>query len=191
MAKYKSAEEWFEKNGYNKNRVTYIYFPEDSFDVKEELKDAGFKFDKTLLWHIAEVPAGYEDKVVDYWFDALGIMTAWNEGVYGPDAKEKVMKKIKERRPQPENPSEWVGEVKEKITKVMTVTLKKGISTRYGLTNLIKFVDDDNNIYQWWSNCAGAEALEKDDKVTISATVKSHDEYMGDKITTLTRCKVI
>ena len=54
---------WLEENCFNENLTTFVYFPADSFEVKDSLKDAGFRFSKILLWHIANIPEGYEDKV--------------------------------------------------------------------------------------------------------------------------------
>ena len=39
---------WKEENGFNEADETFIYFPTDSFNVKETLKIEGFKFSKLL-----------------------------------------------------------------------------------------------------------------------------------------------
>ena len=182
---------WFKKNGYNEKGFTYVYFPKDSYDVKEDLKAAGFRFDKTLLWHAPEVPEGYEDKVVEIWFQALGTMSTWFEGYYTPAAKEIVMKRIIAARPEEDRPqpTEWYGEEKQKITLELEVTFKKNMTTMYGATTLIKFKDAEGHLFQWWSNGMFAETLAEGDKVMVAGTIKSHDEYLGQKYTTLTRCK--
>ena len=184
---------WYKKNGYNEKGLTYVYFPKDSYEVKEELKAAGFRFDKILLWHAPEIPAGYEDKVVEFWFPALGVMSTWYEGFYSDSAKEKVMERLIEARPEEDRPkpTEWYGEEKEKIQLDVTVVYKKNMTTAYGLTNLIKFEDAEGHLFQWWSNSAFANEIEEGDKFTIAGTIKSHDEYAGRKYTTLTRCKKV
>lgn len=184
---------WFKKNGYNEKGFTYVYFPKDSFDVKDELKEAGFRFDKTLLWHAPEIPAGYEDKVVEIWFQAIGTMSTWFEGFYTPAAKDIVMKRLIEARPEEDRPqpTEWYGEEKDKVNLHVTVVFKKSMTTAYGPTNLIKFKDDEGHLFQWWSASALAEDLEEGQELQLAGTIKSHDEYLGTKYTTLTRCKAV
>lgn len=187
---YKEGE-WFKKNGYNEKGLTYVYFPTDSYEVKNNLKDAGFKFDKVLLWHAPEIPAGYEDKVIEVWFDALGVMTTWFEGFYGPDANTKVRARIKEMQPAKEAVSNWIGEIKDKVTFTGKVIMNKPVSTKYGITNLIKFEDENGNIIQWWTTSSAIEILENGLTFTMTGTIKSLDEWNGDKLTTVTRCKIV
>ena len=190
MASYKEGE-WFKKNGYNEKGLTYVYFPADSYEIRDTLKDAGFKFDKVLLWHAPEIPAGYEDKVIEVWFDALGVMTAWFEGFYGPDANTKVRTRVKEMQPAKETISEWIGEIKDKVTFTGRVIMNKPVSTKYGITNLIKFEDENGNIIQWWTTSSAVEILESGLTFTMTGTIKSLDEWNGDKFTTVTRCKIV
>ena len=185
---YKEGE-WLEKHGFNKDRMTYIYFPADSYEVKDQLKEAGFRFEKILLWHAPEIPEGYEDKVVEVWFDAIGVMSAWHEGFFGEFAEKIVKDRIRKARPAVESTSEWVGEVKDKITDTFTVVFAKGVNTRYGLTQLVKFEDAKGNNYTWWASAAWAADLEIGDTLTLTAIVKDHSEYEGVKTTVITRCK--
>ena len=66
-----TKEEWLKENGFNENEETYIYFPSDSYEIKETLKENGFKYNKTLKWHIAEIPLNFEDKVVKVTVDKV------------------------------------------------------------------------------------------------------------------------
>lgn len=185
---YKEGE-WFKQQGFNEKGLTYVYFPTDSYEVKEELKEAGFRFNKPMLWHAPEVPEGYEDKVVEVWFDAVGVMSAWHEGFYGEHAAKTVAERVAAKRPKKESHSEWVGQVKDKVTKKFTVVFTKGTHTMYGFTQLVKFEDEDGNNYTWWASAAWASELKKGQTVTLTATVKDHTEYMGEKTTVVTRCK--
>lgn len=185
---YKEGE-WLKAHGFNENRMTYIYFPTDSYEVKDQLKEAGFKFEKPLLWHAPEIPEGYEDKVVEVWFDAIGVMSAWHEGFFGEFAEQTIKDRLKAARPAIESKSVWVGEIKDKITKEFKVTFNRGIKTRYGISQLVKFEDADGNSYTWWASAAWAPELEVGEKITLSATIKDHSEYEGEKTTILTRCK--
>ena len=96
---------WLEENCFNENLTTFVYFPADSFEVKDSLKDAGFRFSKILLWHIANIPEGYEDKVVEINLDQIAEIGAWGEGYYKPDARTLVDYMLKNCRPIEESTS--------------------------------------------------------------------------------------
>lgn len=180
---------WLEENCFNKNLTTFVYFPADSFEVKDSLKDAGFRFSKNLLWHIANIPEGYEDKVVEITLDQVAEIGAWGEGFYRPDARAFVDDMLKNCRPVEESTSEWLFEEKERFYDY-TVVLKsvRGMETRYGYTQLVKFEDANGNILQWWT--AVEIKAEVGDQVLLTGSVKAHDEYKGVKSTTVTRCKI-
>ena len=180
---------WLEENGFNENLTTFVYFPADSFEVKDSLKDAGFKFNRSLLWHIANIPEGYEDKVVEITLDQVAEIGAWGEGCYRPNARTFVDDMLKNCRPIEESTSEWLFEEKERFYDYAVVLKSvRGMETRFGYTQLVKFEDANGNILQWWT--AVEIKAEVDDQVLLTGTVKAHDEYKGVKSTTVTRCKI-
>lgn len=180
---------WLEENCFNENLTTFVYFPADSFEVKDSLKDAGFRFSKILLWHIANIPEGYEDKVVKINLDQVAEIGAWGEGFYRPDARTFVDDILKNCRPVEESTSEWLFEEKERFYDYAVVLKSvRGMETRFGYTQLVKFEDANGNILQWWT--AVEIKAEVGDQVLLTGTVKAHDEYKGVKSTTVTRCKI-
>ena len=180
---------WLEENGFNENLTTFVYFPVDSFEVKDSLKDAGFKFNRSLLWHIANIPEGYEDKVVEITLDQVAEIGAWGEGCYRPNARTFVDDMLKNCRPIEESTSEWIFEEKEKFYDYAVVLKSvRGMETRFGWTTLIKFEDDHGNILDWWTNTD--VKAEVGDRILLTGTVKSHNEYKGIKSTTVTRCRL-
>ena len=180
---------WLEENCFNKNLTTFVYFPADSFEVKDSLKDAGFHFSKNLLWHIANIPEGYEDKVVEITLDQVAEIGAWGEGFYRPGARTFVDDILKNCRPIEESTSEWLFEEKERFYDYAVVLKSvRGMETRFGWTQLVKFEDANGNILQWWT--AVEIKAEVGDHVLLTGTVKAHDEYKGVKSTTVTRCKI-
>ena len=181
--------EWLEKNGFNEKMTTFLYFPEDSYEVKEELKKAGFRFSSNLLWHCATVPAGYEDKVAEISFCDVAELAAWGEGYYKDDCRNFVEAILNEYRPKVKSNSKWVFEEKDRF-RDYEVTLKsiRQMETKYGWTQLFTFEDKNNDILQWWTSVA--VNAEVGDLVLLSGTVKEHTEYKGEKITTVNRCKV-
>ena len=182
-------EKWLEENCFNENLTTFVYFPADSFEVKDSLKDAGFRFSKNLLWHIANIPEGYEDKVVEITLDQVAEIGAWGEGFYRPGARTFVDDILKNCRPIEESTSEWLFEEKERFYDYAVVLKSvRGMETRFGWTQLVKFEDANGNILQWWT--AVEIKAEVGDQVLLTGTVKAHDEYKGVKSTTVTRCKI-
>lgn len=182
-------EKWLEENCFNENLTTFVYFPADSFEVKDSLKDAGFRFSKNLFWHIANIPEGYEDKVVEIALDQVAEIGAWGEGFYRPGARTFVDDILKNCRPIEESTSEWLFEEKERFYDYAVVLKSvRGMETRFGWTQLVKFEDANGNILQWWT--AVEIKAEVGDQVLLTGTVKAHDEYKGVKSTTVTRCKI-
>lgn len=180
---------WLEENGFNENLTTFVYFPADSFEVKDSLKDAGFKFNRSLLWHIANIPEGYEDKVVEITLDQVAEIGAWGEGCYRPNARTFVDDMLKNCRPIEESTSEWLFEEKERFYDYAVVLKSvRGMETRFGWTTLIKFEDNCGNILDWWTSTD--VKAEVGDRVLLTGTVKSHNEYKGNKTTVVTRCKI-
>jgi hypothetical protein len=85
--------------------------------------------------------------------------------------------------------SKHVGTIKErKDFDNLEVTGVKFIDTDYGLSVLYLFKDEDGNALKWFSS--SDKGLEKGDKVSLTGTVKSHDEFNGTLQTSLTRCRV-
>ena len=180
---------WLKENRFNENLTTFVYFPADSFEVKDSLKDAGFKFNRSLLWHIANIPEGYEDKVVEITLDQVAEIGAWGEGCYRPNARTFVDDMLKNCRPIEESTSEWLFEEKERFYDYAVVLKSvRGMETRFGWTTLIKFEDDHGNILDWWTNTD--VKAEVGDRILLTGTVKSHNEYKGIKSTTVTRCRL-
>ena len=185
-------KKWIADNGFNEEGVTYVYFPADSYDVKEDLKEAGFRFNYSIFWHIAEVPEGYADKVIEVHLDDVVEFSAWGEGHYTMETKEKVEAAMKAARPHVDSVSEWVGEGKDKITDLQATLVDiHNYQTHYGLSSIVKFVTSEGNILKWFTSVNLAFSV--GDEVLISATIKEliTDKYEDDaKVTVITRAKL-
>lgn len=181
-----NKSKWIADNGFNENGETFIYAKNDSFDVKEELKAVGFKFSYPLLWHIDNVPEGYEDKVIVVTLDEAVEFSAWGKGVFKTGTKENIEQRLKDFNPVI---SEWFGEVGQKFDDVVAVFKSvRAVKTRFGLTNIAKFVTENNEELNWWTTTT--ISAEAGSTVLISGTIKDHTEYKGNKITLVSRCKV-
>lgn len=85
--------------------------------------------------------------------------------------------------------SEFVGEIKEKLTiNVHDLKCVTTLNSQFGTTFLYRWTDENNNIFVWY---ASSPILDDEDLVIeIKGTVKDHSEYRGAKQTVMTRCKV-
>ena len=179
-------EKWLEINKFNAEGDTYIITGE-TYSIKDELKEAGFRYDPTLLWHGPD-PAGYENRCVKmnvtelFEFDENG-----NPNML-PTAKDIVRGKA--NIPELNATSEWVGQPGDRIKDEEVVLVKKASFTgRYGLTNIYTFEDNNGNLYTWFTATFLNKAV--NDKFKIKGTIKKHDEFRGVKTTVLTRCRVV
>ena len=177
---------WLEENCFNENLTTFIYFLANSFEVKDSLKDAGFKFNSSLLWHAATIPTGYEESCIEVSFNEIGEFSAWGVGHFNPNVKKIIEDKIKKARPA--SKSQWIGEEKDKIVDLPVVLVSiHGFETRYGYSQVVKFLNGDN-IITWFTTVD--IKFEPGDNILLSGTIKKLDEYKGEANTIVTRCKL-
>ena len=109
---------------------------------------------------------------------------------YMPLAYEYYMerKAREEQRANTEKTSAYVGEVGTRLTLDLTAAvLLTSWYNDFGTTYLYKFVDEAGNIFIWYAS----RPIELQERMTLKATIKAHNERNGVKQTVLTRCKVI
>ena len=182
-----NKSKWLEENEFDEEEYTYIYFPNDSYDVKDQLKSDGFKFNPNLFWH-RNNPIGYEDKVIKVAAAAVVEFSAWGKGLFLSTAKTTIQDMMKEARPHVE--SEWAAAEKERVRNVKAVLDRvSGFSGAYGWTNVYHFLDEKKHIFVWFTS--KDIGLEKGALVTLTGTVKKLQEYDGEKQTVLTRCTIL
>lgn len=178
---------WLLENGFNETGVTYVYIADDSYNRKDELKAAGWRYHALIGWHIGEVNMPHNEEDI-YTLDAD---TAAEFGMYGDGTWKYSVKEVIAKAKaslKAESRSEWVGLEKEKITD-LPVVLKKvsGYQTRFGWSNIYTFMNGDNVIVWFTSSNIG---LEEGKEYLLSATIKAHNEYRGKKQTVVKNCKL-
>jgi len=96
--------------------------------------------------------------------------------------------------PVVEKPSNWIGEINEKIEFQGTCVFCKAFETRFG-SNVIYIVKADNgDVVKFFSTSVTLDDVDRGDWVHIKGTVKSHDvdEYRNNShVTQLTRVKCV
>lgn len=84
--------------------------------------------------------------------------------------------------------NEHVGAVKERLRDLtLTVTTVREIEGDYGVSTLIIMEDAEGRTFKWFAS--GCHEVETGNTVTLTGTVKGHDDYQGRKQTSLSRCK--
>ena len=83
----------------------------------------------------------------------------------------------------------YVGSLGESITVEGTVKVAVSIETLYGNSMLIVVETDDGNLVKTFGSGMTLWELDRDDRVSVTGTVKDFDTYEGDKQTVLTRVK--
>ena len=178
------------KLGFGDDLCAYSVYGDDTFVIKDKLKEMGARFSPTMKWYFAnevELPEGYFlckvsfDEVFEY-------KPIAKRADYREDAQEVVNKKIAELKgpstsefyPAPE--STRIRNITAKISKV------SGFAGIYGYTYVYTFTSE-NYVFIWMT--ATQQQLSVGDLVDLTGTIKKFDEYMGDKITHLSRCKLI
>lgn len=92
--------------------------------------------------------------------------------------------------PAQQTPSRYVGTVDEKITLTGTITRLIDIDTTWG-TSMLVIIDTGEAVAKMFTSAAWAFDVDENTTLTITGTVKAHEEYRDTKQTVLTRPKRI
>ena len=187
-AKYK--HEAALKLGFGENEKAYLVYGDDTFAIKDKLKELGARFDPTLKWFFSKevaLPEGY--KLCEMSFDELynyNPQTKWAE--FKEDAKAIVKRRMAELK----GPSTFVyypGVEKERIHNITAkVSNIRGFEGVYGYTSVYTFTSE-NYVFVWMTAKCDLN-LAVGDIVDLTGTIKKFDEYMGVAQTHLTRCTI-
>lgn len=172
-------------NGFNEEGFTWIVLG-NTFEIKEELKAAGAKFNNELLWHFDHEQSKYptikvsiEEVCRKNFVDVWVFNGAWD---YVKDLLEANA---------PKTESQYIGNVGDKVDLKVTLASVHTYETNYSyyseLNFIYKFKDSNSNTIIWKTS---NKYLEEGKTYQIKGKIKKHNEYKGDKQTILTRCKI-
>ena len=181
-----TKELWLEKNGFSKDELTYVICGEDTYSIKNWLKEQGCKFNPILKWHCPEpfeLPAGF--KLIAFSLADLG---EWSdetrEMLYFDNAKAIIERKVREA----EGPSlsEYVGEVGQRLRNITAIFKStRGFMGNYGWTNIHTFQSGEN-VLVWFTQ--KDLNFEYGSVADLTGTIHIHEEFRGVKTTRLSRC---
>lgn len=184
----KKKQKWLEKECFTPDGITTVYVGSNSFDVKDQLKADGWKYSPMIGWRIAatDVEKYGIENVVEISVTDLASFNLYGEGFWLSTAKTFVDQIRQSRKPQ--SVSDWIGTEKERIKNIPVIVKSiRDCETRFGWSNIITFLNGDN-ILTWFTStevkCAVGESY------FLSATVKEHKEYKGEKQTIINRTKL-
>lgn len=187
-AKYK--HEIALKFGFGEDEKAYLVYGDDTFAIKDKLKELGARFDPTLKWFFpkeVELPEGYKLCVMS--FDELynyNPAAKWAE--FKEDAKMIVSRRIMELK-GPSTSKFYPGEERERIRNITAkVSNIRGFEGTYGYTAVYTFTSEDY-VFVWMTTKCDLN-LTVGETVDLTGTIKKFDEYLGVKNTYLTRCSV-
>ena len=178
--------EWLEANGFSEDGVTYLVLG-NSYPIKDELKEYGFKFSPLLRWHGGdcnfELPAGCHYTTLNF-YDVF----TWDAETNSVFMKEGARKQIDAIfNPIVESNSQFVGEIGERLRDIpMQVRNIGGFDSAYGYKWVYTFEDSDGNVYSWFTT--SQQAVSVGMKCTVTGTIKAHVEYKSVFTTQLNRC---
>lgn len=187
--KVKKIDEWNENfrnwNGFDVKGNTWIVLG-DTFDIKDEIKSKGGKFNRELGWHFDHDEPGYQlfkinmDDVTDTYGDGR---LYFSENVW------EIVKEIKEKYTHYEpSTSVWIGEKGDKVEFEGCLKNYRSYYGNYGETGIFEFEDKFGNVIVWMTS--PDREIDYDHWYLIEGTVKDQNEYKGVKSTRVTRCKI-
>ena len=180
---------WLLENGFNEAGITYVYIADDSYNRKDELKAAGWRYHALVGWHNGEINVPYNEEDI-YILDAD---TAVEFGMYGDGAWKYSVKEVIAKAKaslKAESRSEWVGKIGERLQDIsVTLTSIYGYNNKFGYSQVVKFETENKDELVWFTSSVILAKI--GEKRILKGTVKKHDLYKGNKVTILTRCKII
>lgn len=160
-------------------------FKGETFEKKEELREAGATYTRLWGWSIAggkEVPEidGLEPVRLDW--SLVG-------GEDGKCYNEEVIKNAVEPLLYGAGKSTHQGEIGERLRNIPVVVVScNQFTSNFGDKNVITFEDEYENVYVWFTT---TRSLETGTRWILTGTVKAHNIYKGTAQTTLTRCSLV
>ena len=177
-------------NGFDQNLDTFIVVG-NTYEIKDELKAKGAKFVRELsTWVFDHEEPGYTLEKVNF----IEVGDVNFDGIfYLDDAM--CQRKMAEIRKKHEvikpTDSEWVGEINGNYKDMLILKRIYFFEGRFGTTAIMNFKDPKGNTIVWMASRDKVIDMETEHRYLITAKIKDHSEYKGDKQTLLKRATVV
>lgn len=175
------------KLGFGEDEKIYLVYGDDTYAIKDKLKEMGARFDPTFKWYFSkevELPEGYHlyafsfDELFDY-----SPISKWAN--FKENAKDIIKRKMAELK-GPSTSIYYPGVEKDRIRNI-TAKLSgiRGFEGFYGYTYIYTFTSE-NYVFIWMTS--KSLDIERGTTVDLTGTIKKFEEYEGVHNTYLTRC---
>ena len=186
--KFADKLEWLEYNNFSKDGIAYCITGDNTYNIKDWLKEQGCTYSPLLKWHIAEpidLPEGYFIKEVK--FD--DIYTWEDNDAWEKESAKGFLKKLFALEKEPSN-SEWIeGNIGDRVRNMTARVMKiRGFNGAWGYTSVYTFKSGEN-ILTWFTQ--SDPEIEENDLIDITFTIKNFTEYLGEKQTQISRPKIV
>lgn len=187
---------WLESHGFTADGFTHVFLG-DTYAAKEQLKEAGAKYDVCLGWHAASEVDGFYSITVHV--DEIAEKDAWGRyTITAIRAEWDEKKKAAYKQLSGAAESNHYGNVGDKVQMELELVRVGFYDGFYGSTTAVYTMKDAaGNLFVWkTTSClervenGECVMIEKGDHFTLKGTIKEHSEYKGEKQTVLTRCRV-
>lgn len=193
-----TRDEWIDKYEVIDN-VIYIAAGCNTYEIKDDLKELGARYFSGLTWFFTKNNLPDDETLAnlspDLFIYCVKVEEVFKEdGYYVPGILDQIQdyihQKVVERNQTKYGASEWVGEIGERLRNMKATYISaKYFEGKWGGSFCYTFKADDN-IFTWFSQTVIDPAIEPNDDIILSGTVKNHTEYNGVLQTQLNRCIV-
>lgn len=169
--------------GFNKGYITI--FKGNTYANLEWFEKSNARYATLWGWYIVST-----EEVPELPEGIAAVQLSW-ESVGNDDGSLKdtaVIKKVVEDLIYEEGPSQYQGEVGEKIERALTVIKNIDKEGYYGTSHVMTFIDVYDNLYCWITT---AQNWPVGMELRLKGTIKELGVYQKQKITYLTRCSKI
>ena len=181
---------FLKNNAFNENGDTFIFLG-NTYEIKDKIKETGAKYDSFLGWHIDHEVEGFKMAKVE----ADDILECTDNSVeYSYKKCKELKQKAEEKQKENEPVSEWYGkkddsvELTVKYVRRIEIKAKRAPSFVPANSYIHIFEDAEHRKFVWKTTLP-VEA-ETGSIIKITAKIKGHEEYKGEKQTILIRCKI-
>lgn len=187
-------EEFLLRNGFNLFGEAWLVLS-DTFQIKDELKRFGAKYVGQIGWL-------FDSSAWAYDLHKITINTLLDNGstlvvkdpntwlyAFNHDSAsiKRYMDVVRIKHTMAiNNKKAYVGSIGERITLSLVNEAVFTFDSQFGPVYVYKFSDANGNTLVWKTSC---QDIQEGKRYKVTGTVKSHDEYKGEKQTALTRCK--
>ena len=194
IAEYdKNCADTLVREGFSPDGISYLFLG-DTYNDRDAIKEAGGKFNYKLGWHIDHEIDGF--RFLKIKFEDYADFNAWGRADVKLETDFEALKRDELNRLNGMKPSEYIGNIGDKITAVCTYEHTAWYNwhdpfgrptTRY----IHSFKDTVGNVFVWNTGTYGDLSSDHiGHRFELKAIVKDHSEYDGEKQTIVKNCRI-